>query len=534
MAIKKIIIENYKLFETFELEFANDINILVGDNETGKSTLLEAINLSLTGQLNGRNIIYELSPYIFNKKIADNYIKKIKTGENIAPPRILIELYLEETTGSERLKGTNNSKRENAPGISLSIEFDEEYKDEYNNYIKNTENIKVIPTEYYTVKWYSFASNGITKKGVPINCTFIDTTTVRLQNGADYYIQRIIDDNLNVKEKTDLAITYRKLKESFADEESIALINSKLKEKKGNITDKDFKVSIDITQRTGWETSLTSYLDDIPFQYIGKGDQSILKMLLALENDINDSCIVLIEEPENHLSFSTMNCLIHKIHEKCKGKQIILSTHSTFVLNKLGIDKLILLGKEGKKLTTKGLDPDTQKYFKKLPGYDTLRLIVAKKVILVEGPSDELIVQKAYLQINKKLPIESGIDVIAMRGLSFKRFLEIAKLLEKSIKVVTDNDGDYINNVEKKYSEYLDISGIKICYDKDNNYSTLEPQIVKDNDLNLLNTIFSKNVKTKDEIIKYMTANKTECALKLFETKESINFPQYILDAIHE
>jgi predicted ATP-dependent endonuclease of OLD family len=32
----------------------------------------------------------------------------------------------------------------------------------------------------------------------------------------------------------------------------------------------------------------------------------------------------------------------------------------------------------------------------KLPGYDTLRLILCNKAILVEGPSDELIVQKAY------------------------------------------------------------------------------------------------------------------------------------------
>jgi len=31
---------------------------------------------------------------------------------------------------------------------------------------------------------------------------------------------------------------------------------------------------------------------------------------------------------------------------------------------------------------------------------------------------------------------------------------------------------------------------------------------------------------------KYMKANKTECALKVFETKEEISFPRYILDAI--
>lgn len=45
------------------------------------------------------------------------------------------------------------------------------------------------------------------------------------------------------------------------------------------------------------------------------------------------------------------------------------------------------------------LTPDTYSYFKKLPGYDTLRLILAHRVILVEGPSDDLIVQHAYKNV---------------------------------------------------------------------------------------------------------------------------------------
>ena len=50
MNIQKIKITNFKCFEgTFELELNNGINILVGNNESGKSTILEAIHISLTG-----------------------------------------------------------------------------------------------------------------------------------------------------------------------------------------------------------------------------------------------------------------------------------------------------------------------------------------------------------------------------------------------------------------------------------------------------------------------------------------------------
>ena len=44
MAIKKIKIENFKCFNgVFELELNKGLNILVGNNETGKSTIVEAI-----------------------------------------------------------------------------------------------------------------------------------------------------------------------------------------------------------------------------------------------------------------------------------------------------------------------------------------------------------------------------------------------------------------------------------------------------------------------------------------------------------
>jgi putative ATP-dependent endonuclease of OLD family len=202
------------------------------------------------------------------------------------------------------------------------------------------------------------------------------------------------------------------------------------------------------------------------------------------------------------------------------------------ILNKLGIEKVILLG-QNSQAYLRSLSLETQSYFKKLPGYDTLRLILAKKSILVEGPSDELFVQKAYFQKNHKLPIQDGIDVISVRGLSFKRFLEIAKLLNKDVRVITDNDGDYADKVEKKYTEFLNIPHIKICYDQDNNYPTLEPQIVKVNNLGLLNFILGRNENTEEDMINYMEKNKAECALKIFESPEELTIPEYIQHAIN-
>ena len=83
---------------------------------------------------------------------------------------------------------------------------------------------------------------------------------------------------------------------------------------------------------------------------------------------------------------------------------------------------------------------DTYNYFLKLPGYNTLRVILAHKAILVEGPADELILQRAYIDCYGKQPIENGVDVIAVDGLAFQRYCELASLVHKSITIVTDND----------------------------------------------------------------------------------------------
>lgn len=535
MVIKKLIVKNYKRLRDFELDFNNDLNIIVGDNETGKSTLLEAINLALTGQLNGRSIAYDISPYIFNKEAVGEYVKSLATTEKLAPPTITIELYLENSSDLAKLKGKNNSLREDVPGLSILIQYNDEYADEYLNYISKPEEVRTVPSEYYEAKWYTFSGNSITQAGLPIKTTLVDTTSVRLQNGTDYYIQKTIDDILEKKERAGVSLTYRKLRESFAEVDSIKSINLRLKEKRDLISQKELTVSIDISQKTNWETNLTSYLDEIPYQYIGRGDQNILKMVFALERKkAKESHVILIEEPENHLSFSTMSRLINMVSEKCEGKQLIITTHSAFVLNKLGIEKLVLLSDSSGTLTLEDLSDSTQKYFKKLPGYDTLRLVLAKKAILVEGPSDELFVQKAYFQKHNKLPIDDGIDVISVKGLSFKRFLEIAVKLKKTVAVVTDNDGS-CDKLKKKYKDYVgdfEVDNIKICYDEDEKCNTLEPQIVKHNDLSVLNKILGVECADKQELADYMIGNKTECALRLLESPEKITIPPYVENAI--
>jgi putative ATP-dependent endonuclease of the OLD family len=537
MYIKKITIKNYKCFKgIFELELNKNVNILVGNNEAGKSTILEAIHLSLTGLIDGKYLKNELNQHLFNKDIINEYLNEINKENPTqipSPPEIIIELFIEGENVS-LLEGTLNSTKQKEAGLTLKISLKDDLKEEYEELVKSGE-IKSLPVEYYDYSWTSFARESKTPRTIPIKSALIDSSSNRFQDGSDVYISRIVKDYLDKKDIINISKAHRKLKEFFLDDQAIKDINAKIKTA-SKISNKNIELSVDLSSKNAWEKNLTTYLDEIPFHYIGKGEQCIIKTNLALNHKKNtEANITLLEEPENHLSHSKLNQLLREIKEK-NDKQLIVSTHSSFLANKLGLKDLIILN-NGKTTSLSDLSSDTKLFFEKLSGYDTLRFVLCKKAILVEGDSDELIVQKAYMKNNSnKLPIEDEIDVIST-GLSFKRFLEIAHKIKQIVRVVTDNDGDYENNITTKYEDYRDSQTIKICADSNNELNTLEPQIAEVNDLDLLRRVLEitfEKYPDKDSIIHYMKSNKTKCALKIFDTEEDIKFPQYILDAIND
>lgn len=547
MAIKKIKIKNFKCFNgVFDFELNKGLNILVGNNETGKSTILEAIHVALTGMYGGRNIRNELSQYLFNNTIVEEYIQSVKKGTPLPPPNILIEIYFDGSIDPNFEGNDNTDKAKGVEGLKFEILYNTKFDDEYSQLVSQ-KNMLSIPIEYYEAIWTSFSRQTITIRSIPIKSAMIDSSNYRYQNGSDVYISRIVKDLLSPEEVTAVAQAHRNMKDTFIGDASIQVINERIS-RESSIVEGKVSLSVDLGTKNAWENSLVTQLNDIPFGYIGKGAQCVLKTELALTNKkAQNAQIILLEEPESHLSFSKLNQLVSAIESKYEDKQIIISTHSSYVANKLGLENLLLLENHR---VTRISDLPSADFFKKIAGYDTLRMVLCKKAILVEGDSDELIVQKAYMKTHDgNLPIQDQIDVISV-GTSFLRFLELADALNISVAVITDNDGD-INALESKYSNYLgenQKSNIKICYDKTvdsgnlmigkkpYNYNTLEPKLIKanSNNLQLFNSLFGTSYTELDDLRKYMKHNKTECALAVYDSDIDIVFPEYILEAIND
>jgi putative ATP-dependent endonuclease of OLD family len=137
MFIERIIIENFKCFEgKFDLALKKNLNILVGNNEAGKSTILEAIHLALSGWIHGRYLSTALTQSLFNEKVVNSYLESLKDDNRLFPPSIVIELFFEIEDDSLKaiFEGNGNSLKQKACGVRFAVEYNEKYQEEYQQF----------------------------------------------------------------------------------------------------------------------------------------------------------------------------------------------------------------------------------------------------------------------------------------------------------------------------------------------------------------------------------------------------------------
>ena len=536
MKIDRLIIKNYKLFKNVAICMNSDVNIFVGENDSGKTTILEALNMVLSGKISGGSPISRLNLDWFNKESRNEFIKAIEAGETPDPPNIEIESYLSSEEDERQIKyykGTNNSLHEDVEGIKIEIKFDESYCSEYKQLLTE-QKINDIPIEFYRVEFRSFACPDNYYRYTAKKIASIDTTKKDYGTVLNRFVAGSISEYLSDKDMTDLRHAYRANRYEFTQNSAVKILNQKL-QTSHNFEGKKIGLNLREKEIDEWRSDMSISLDDIPLENSGFGTQNMFKSeLFLLQN--SDVDILIIEEPENNLSYTNMSVLISKL-AKSKDRQLFISTHSSYVANKLGLQHIHLVAREKISPLSK-LEKETYDFFLKLPGYNTLRLLLSNQVILVEGPSDELIVIRAYMDYHDdKQPIDDGIDVITAGGIAFQRYCELASLISKQLTIVTDNDHD-VESVIQRFIKFDSI--VTLCVEEDPKLHSLEPSILAANMSNFeefKNIIYcGRDVKTRNpsEIEEFMskTSNKTEWSMRVFKSDKRIKYPKYILKAI--
>lgn len=388
----------------------------------------------------------------------------------------------------------------------------------------------ILPTEWYTVEWKDFADEKLTRRPKHLGVAVVDSRTIRSAAGVDYHTRVMLADFIESKERAAVAVAHRRARHAISTE-ILAPVNERIAEQGQTLHDKPIGLHMDQSANASWENSIVPQVADVPFAMAGQGQQAAIKVALAMNRSAAKTAYALIEEPENHLSHTGLTKLVSRIENLAGSRQVFLTTHSSFVLNRLGLDKLVLLYR-GNTAKFGTLSSDTVKYFKRLSGYDTMRLVLAEKVVLVEGPSDEMVFERAFRDRHDgKKPIDLGVDVVSMSGVSLKRGLQLCAALKRQAAAVRDNDGKPPAHWRDPLTDWLEKGTRDVFIGEPSDGKTLEPQFWKLNDDGKLRTLFgiTDGEKTTEE---WMRSNKTDWALKVEESDLVFNYPKYLTDAI--
>lgn len=522
--ISRIILQNFKRYKRVDFICNSDINIFVGENGAGKSTLLYAIGLVLSGS---HSLIERSSlANIFNQEAI---LEFMSTKDIKQLPEVIIEIFFDgintEISSNFNLEGKHNSQNIKAFGLSLKITPNQDYITEMNS-VLNDSNWTVFPFEFYRVEFLTFSGKSYSSYNKPYKFihSIVNTSLIDTQQEIQKRIHEVYLDNISAENRAKVNHQYRINSLNFLH----TLRKDELLKENGS----EFQLHFDESENS-FRDSISAVKNGVDIKNLGQGEKVLLGVENAYSHLKETVKILLIEEPENHLSFQNLQKLVNMLSSNT-GVQVFIGTHSNMIASRLGVDNLHFLD-NGQISNLEGLNRDTIRFFQKSTNQNLLNFTLGKKIILVEGNAEYILMEKFFEMIHSKKPEDLNVSIISVDGLSFERYLEIAAcFVDKKVVVITDNDSDYAGNVQSKYSSYQQFQNIKVSSDLDNDNQTFEICIYKNNKA-LLDS--SGLTKSKD-LQGYMLREKAEFALRLLEHLETDNIskkfiiPNYIKEAI--
>lgn len=511
--IRKVVIQNFKKFKTLTLDFDSEKNVLIGNNEVGKSSILLALDLALGGS---RNRIETLgAETLLNKDSVSIFLAGEKSFAKL--PELIVDVFVEEGD-DENLYGTNNVHQQKTDGLRMILAVMAEYGEAVQAILADDK--PNFPFEYYAVRFETFAGRPYAAFNRPFKHMMLDGSRIDGDYASREYTRAVYAFNAPVEDRYKLENLYRQGKHAFTGQH-LAGLNADLPA---------YQFDVRTSVRSNLETDLIITEDNIPLEHHGKGRQCFIKTEFALSKHKQGGLdVMLLEEPENHLSHSSMKALVAKLEEN-KSTQLFIATHSSHICSRLDLRHALLIGPNAAG-SLKALSAETAEFFMKAPDNNVLEFALSKKVILVEGDAEFILVEDFYKQCtNGRLPQADDVHIISIGGTSFKRYMELANLLGIRVAAIRDNDKNYQKNCVENYIDFTS-DNAKVFADRDDDRSTFEIGLHNDN-LETCKTVFGPGRKTLSPL-EYMLANKAEAAFELLKGKPGeLTVPAYIVEAI--
>lgn len=433
MKLSDFSVINYRSITTARKIHTNNMTVLVGKNNEGKSNILRALTLAMD--------IMKL--YAMN-------------------PRML-------STSRVYLQGRYNWERDypvslqevNPNGLS-SVDLTFELSEHEINDIRQITGIRLssyipvrVSINHSTVKidipkrgTAAFSNPNNKQKIIEYVCNKIDFNfipAVRTEQDALKVIESLIETELKVldsnDEYTNAVDVINKLQQDVLDNISRQII-SPMREFLPALRNIQIKISND-KRRNALRRNAEIIIDDgtaTSIQQKGDGMKSLTALAMLNISEQRDCVsVIAIEEPESHLHPESARQLYDTICSLALNHQVVLTTHSPLFVNRTNLSENIIVN-EGKAIPVKKV-----KEIRDVLGIKVSdNFVNAENILIVEGEDDKIALERILPSMSEKArkALQNGtllIDYIGGAGnLPYK--LSFYRNLQCKYHVLLDND----------------------------------------------------------------------------------------------
>lgn len=484
MYLTKLHIKNFRCIREINLEFNAGLNVIIGSNNSGKTSILDSLRLALGIGNFSRNIFVLNEDFFvdrFGKKAQIIEIDLTFSGLSNEDKGIFVEMLKVNQDGTHELQLHVRYKRESRNGIDkirtkywggekegnpISIEIMELLYFVYLEALRDAENylkpnrgnklgqlfLKLVPDEKVQEEHARQIHNSVSANGEwnqliedaksKIN-EHLENTTLESDN-LNIDISFVLQDFGKIAERLKIFIpTLSKIKremiEDILEEEGYEnyfenphsrelILKKNIKKLLKDESNVELKNKI---------LRLENFIQKFEIYQNGLGYNNLIYIatvlgdLIERKNKKSENYLsLMIEEPEAHLHPQLQNVLFNYFKKiEHKNIQVFITSHSPTITAKTDMDTVIVMNNsyEVSQLSLKEIEFDNKKhknYLKRFLDVTKSQLFFANGVIFVEGISEAILLQIFSNILGIDLE-KYGIEIVNIGGVAFKPFAEL-------------------------------------------------------------------------------------------------------------